>query len=175
MNVWMECHETRTFSPAAGRYYAGPFLCSLCGPEQAWVHPAIGRRDAGWRPSGPCLDPTVALARAYTQSRAACRIQGPDRTILAGLRRDGSGTIPAGGLALTVVDAFCLSEVQWDQIERRYEEAHEKAMESRGIQADALEYPERLLVALLDRLSDVEKMALALGVMVGRASVEARE
>ncbi|HQE86916.1 MAG TPA: hypothetical protein PLN19_01450 [Methanothrix sp.] len=76
---------------------------------------------------------------------------------------------------MTVVDAFCLSEQQWDQVERRYEEAQEKAMESRGVRGDGLEYPERLLVALLDGLSDVEKMALALGVMVGRASVEARE
>jgi len=76
---------------------------------------------------------------------------------------------------LTVVDAFCLSEQQWDQVELRYEEAQERAMESRGVPGDGLEYPERLLVALLDGLSDVEKMALALGVMVGRASVEARE
>ena len=76
---------------------------------------------------------------------------------------------------MTAFDAFCLSERQWDQIERQYEEALERAMESQGSPEYGLEYPERLLVALLDGLSDIEKMALALGVMVGRASVEARE
>ena len=67
---------------------------------------------------------------------------------------------------MTVADAFGFSEKQWDELEGRYEAANEIAA-----QPDRrTEYPERLMVELLKGLSDVEKMALALGVMVGRAS-----
>ena len=67
---------------------------------------------------------------------------------------------------MTVADAFGFSEKQWDELEGRYETANDAAAHPDG----RLEYPERLMIELLKGLSDVEKMALALGVMVGRAS-----
>lgn len=72
---------------------------------------------------------------------------------------------------MTVADAFGFSEKQWDELEGRYEAANETAAHPDG----RLEYPERLMIELLKGLSDVEKMALALGVMVGRASGRAKE
>ena len=72
---------------------------------------------------------------------------------------------------MTVADAFGFSEKQWSELEGRYEVANEIAS-----QPDCrMEYPERLMVELLKGLSDVEKMALALGIMVGRASRGSQE
>lgn len=67
---------------------------------------------------------------------------------------------------MTVADAFGFSERQWAKLEGRYEAANEVAAHPDG----RLEYPERLMIELLRGLSDAEKMALALGVVVGRAS-----
>ena len=72
---------------------------------------------------------------------------------------------------MTVADAFGFSEKQWAELEGRYEAADKIAS-----QPDRrMEYPERLMVELLKGLSDVEKMALVLGIMVGRASRGSQE
>ena len=72
---------------------------------------------------------------------------------------------------MNVADAFGFSEKQWAELEGRYEAANDAAAHPDG----RLEYPERLMIELLKGLSDVEKMALALGVMVGRASGRTQE
>jgi hypothetical protein len=64
---------------------------------------------------------------------------------------------------MSALDAFSLSERDWEDVEGRYERAAEGAAGSED-QAAAI------LVSLLAGLSDVEQKALALGVVIGRMS-----
>jgi len=65
---------------------------------------------------------------------------------------------------VTAIEAFNLSEKQWNEVEDRYEAAMKA---SEGGQDQALS----LLTELLTGLKPQERQALALGVMVGRMSV----
>ena len=67
---------------------------------------------------------------------------------------------------MTALDCFSLSAQQWEEVEGRYEEA--VATVDR---ADSdIDQASQLLAALLPGLSILEQKALALGIMVGRAS-----
>lgn len=65
---------------------------------------------------------------------------------------------------VTAIEAFNLSEKQWNEVEDRYEAAMKAA---EGGQDQAIS----LLTQLLTGLKPQERQALALGVMVGRMSV----
>jgi len=67
---------------------------------------------------------------------------------------------------VTAIEAFNLSEKQWNEVEDRYEAAM-KAAQTQGGQDQAIS----LLTGLLTGLKPQERQALALGVMVGRMSV----
>lgn len=67
---------------------------------------------------------------------------------------------------MTALDCFSLSEQQWEEVEGRYEEAAGTVD-----RADSdIDQASQLLAALLPGLSIPEQKALALGIMVGRAS-----
>lgn len=60
---------------------------------------------------------------------------------------------------MTVREAFCLSPIEWDKIESEYEALLHKT-------------PEEMIVALLSGATFDQKKALALGIMVGRSSMQ---
>jgi hypothetical protein len=64
---------------------------------------------------------------------------------------------------MSALDAFSLSERDWEDVEDRYERAAEGA-------AGAEDQAAAILVSLLAGLTDCEQKALALGVVVGRMS-----
>ena len=67
---------------------------------------------------------------------------------------------------MTALDCFSLSAQQWEEVEGKYEDAAAKVSR----EATDVDQASQLLAALLPGLSVPEQKALALGIMVGRAS-----
>ena len=67
---------------------------------------------------------------------------------------------------MTALDAFSLSRKEWEEVEGRYEAALKESQAMKDVHDPAA----ALLVCLLKGLSSSDQKALALGVMIGRAS-----
>jgi len=69
---------------------------------------------------------------------------------------------------MTALDAFSLSPEDWEDIEASYEAALSEASPAAGKDWDRAE---QMLVSLLQNTTPEQQKWLALGIMVGRASV----